>query len=378
MQPIGAFFQKTMAIIINSINRAIEALGRFFNVGTQNQRKNLAAEVTSASQAYTLALREGLDKSTDPRDRARFNRIKNRRDAAFANQKAFFDENPSAAATSKFDDPTSDIEKQLNLAKIKEELGLIGEQEVKNLEIQKRAAEIYKEIGGDANDLGLEIEDIEEKLKGATEQTKGFKVLFKELYDSVTDLNTNISNLAVQGIDKLGDAFADFVVTGKASFKELAASILADLGRMIAKALFFRAISNFLPPSIKNFLNIGNLGNPKVKGSAKGNVFAKNKIVPYAKGGIVDKPTIFPMAKGMGLIGEAGAEGVLPLKRGKDGKLGVISQGGGVSNVTVNVDASGSSVEGDSSQAEQLGQAISQAIQAELLEQKRPGGLLYN
>ena len=77
-------------------------------------------------------------------------------------------------------------------------------------------------------------------------------------------------------------------------------------------------------------------------------------------------------------MGEAGAEAIMPLKRGRDGKLGVISQGGGVNNVTVNVDASGSSVEGDSSQAEQLGQAISEVIQAELLEQKRPGGLLYN
>ena len=78
-------------------------------------------------------------------------------------------------------------------------------------------------------------------------------------------------------------------------------------------------------------------------------------------------------------MAEAGyPEAIMPLKRGKDGKLGVISQGGGVSNVTVNVDASGSSVEGDNDGAEQLGLAISQAIQAELLEQKRPGGLLYN
>ena len=279
----------------------------------------------------------------------------------------------------------AEADKALAIGKIKFELGLITEKEFENLQITKEAADKYNELKANGELFGLTLDEIKEKLIGVKTETNTFAESFKKVYDAATDLTTNISNLAVQGIDKLGDAFADFVVTGKASFKELAASILADLGRMIAKALFFRAISNFLPPSIKNFLNIGGGGSPKVKGSAKGNVFAKNKIVPYAKGGIlsnsiVDKPTIFPMAKGgIGLMAEAGyPEAIMPLKRGRDGKLGVISQGGGVNNVTVNVDASGSSVEGDSGQAEQLGRAISEAIQTELVQQKRPGGLLYN
>ena len=48
----------------------------------------------------------------------------------------------------------------------------------------------------------------------------------------------------------------------------------------------------------------------------------------------------------------------------------------GGANVTVNVDASGSSVEGNADQASQLGKAIGIAVQAELVKQKRPGGLL--
>ena len=185
-----------MEVIINSINRTIEALGRFFNIGTQNQRKNLQARVRETSDAYTLAIRQGLDKSTDRRDINRFNKIKAARDIAMANQQAFYDANPSLATTSQFDDPTSEIDKQIRLAKIKQELGLIGEQEVKNLEIQKKAAEYYKEIGGDANKLGLTIESITEKLKNAKVETKSFKERFKELYDSVTDLNSfeNLEN----------------------------------------------------------------------------------------------------------------------------------------------------------------------------------------
>ena len=79
-----------------------------------------------------------------------------------------------------------------------------------------------------------------------------------------------------------------------------------------------------------------------------------------------------------GLMGEAGPEAIMPLRRGSDGKLGVMSTGGGggVTNVTVNVDASGTKTQGDSPKSEQLGRAVSQAVQDELLRQKRPGGLL--
>ncbi len=76
------------------------------------------------------------------------------------------------------------------------------------------------------------------------------------------------------------------------------------------------------------------------------------------------------------IVGERGPELFTP---GVTGRVTPNHQlGGGSTNVVVNVDASGSSVEGDEAQAQQLGQAISQAIQAELMEQQRPGGLLYS
>ena len=75
-------------------------------------------------------------------------------------------------------------------------------------------------------------------------------------------------------------------------------------------------------------------------------------------------------------MGGAGTEAGLPLRRGSGGRLGVETSGGSVGNVTVNVDASGSAVEGDTSQAAQLGKMLGAAVQAELVKQKRPGGLL--
>ena len=49
---------------------------------------------------------------------------------------------------------------------------------------------------------------------------------------------------------------------------------------------------------------------------------------------------------------------------------------GGGTTVIVNVDATGSSVEGDEQQGRKLGRLISVAVQSELVQQKRPGGLL--
>ena len=152
---------------------------------------------------------------------------------------------------------------------------------------------------------------------------------------------------------------------------------MADLQRMIVKAIFFKTLFK-LVPGLENSLGFakgGVVDNGEVKANAKGNVFAKNKIVPYAMGGIVNKPTLFPMANGMGLMSEQGPEAIMPLKRGANGKLGVQSSGG-VGNIVVNVDATGSSVEGNEMQGRQLGRMIAMAVQSELVEQQRPGGLL--
>lgn len=61
-------------------------------------------------------------------------------------------------------------------------------------------------------------------------------------------------------------------------------------------------------------------------------------VAPFAKGGVVASPTYFGSGGGMGLMGEAGAEAILPLKRGPDGSLGVAA-GGGAAQIVFNVTA---------------------------------------
>ena len=137
----------------------------------------------------------------------------------------------------------------------------------------------------------------------------------------------------------------------------------------------------FIADPILGFLNLNADGNVvdggEVVKSAKGNIFAKNKIVPYQMGGIVSRPTIFPMKNGAGLMGEAGPEAIMPLKRGSDGKLGVVAQGGGSTIVNVSVNADGTSIEGQQEESKQFGEVIAAAIQQQIIMEQRPGGLLH-
>jgi len=182
----------------------------------------------------------------------------------------------------------------------------------------------------------------------------------KSFNDSIKTIQESMADVVVKGIKGMEDALVNFVMTGKLNFKNLANSIIADLARIAIQQAITKPFTSFFTGLF----------------SANGNAFVDGKVQKYAYGGVVNKPTLFPMANGMGLMGEAGAEAILPLRRGSNGKLGVQSTGNSIGNIIVNVDASGSAVEGDESRGKELGLAISAAVQSELLEQKRPGGLL--
>jgi hypothetical protein len=111
--------------------------------------------------------------------------------------------------------------------------------------------------------------------------------------------------------------------------------------------------------------------------NANGNAFRNGNVVPFAKGGVVDGPTMFPMrGSKTGLMGEAGPEAIMPLKRGRDGSLGVVAEGasGTVVNQTFSFNLAAN---GDESVKRIVAQAAPQIVEAAksgVLDARRRGG----
>lgn len=117
-------------------------------------------------------------------------------------------------------------------------------------------------------------------------------------------------------------------------------------------------------------------------GLADGGAFDGRAGLSAYSGSVVSSPTLFKFASGNGLMGEAGPEAILPLKRGSDGKLGVrLQQGGGsggvVNNISIVINNDQSTQRGTSDQeSTQLAKRLEAAVKQVLINEKRSGGLL--
>ncbi|UHS60770.1 phage tail tape measure protein [Agrobacterium vaccinii] len=115
-------------------------------------------------------------------------------------------------------------------------------------------------------------------------------------------------------------------------------SVLQGLGTRlsnIALSAGLKPLENMLSSAVSSLTS----GAGSLFAFADGGV--PGRVTPFAEGGVVSSPTFFPMGGDMGLMGEAGSEAILPLKRGADGSLGVASAGGvGGTQIVFNVTAS--------------------------------------
>lgn len=188
----------------------------------------------------------------------------------------------------------------------------------------------------------------------AGEETMRLVAHQRELKDATKDSFSEMSKAIESWGNKAADTFADFVVDGKASFTDLVNSFLKDIVRIQAKR-FIDPITtqagDWLNSAIGSVFGTGGESGVKL---AAGGVMAGAGISAYS-GSVVSRPTLFPFANGIGLMGEAGAEAVLPLRRGPNGKLGV--QAGG-SGVTVNIIEDSSRAGQTQSRQEQGGASV--------------------
>jgi hypothetical protein len=180
---------------------------------------------------------------------------------------------------------------------------------------------------------------------------------------------------AQKALRKLGEQtvmnFAEAAAEGR-SLREVAQGLLKDLGRFfLQQAVQGSGVGKIFSSFVGGLFGGGGGGGAGKVPSANGNVFSGGRLVPFATGGVVSGATAFPMADGRtGLMGEAGAEAIMPLTRGPGGKLGVrASGGGGAPVINQTFDFRGAMV--DEVKMRQIAGQVTQQGFARLADQRR-------
>ena len=124
----------------------------------------------------------------------------------------------------------------------------------------------------------------------------------------------------------IAGAFENAVFSGEKLSVTLQ-NLANDLMRIMFRKTVTEPLGDFMTQGLKGAFGLS---------SAHGNVFS-GPVRPFAKGGVVTKPATFPMARGVGLMGERGAEAIMPLRRTRGGDLGVRAEMGGGGGTIVNV-----------------------------------------
>lgn len=217
-------------------------------------------------------------------------------------------------------------------------------------------------------DAAHKLQEQQDALNASWEH--GASKALQSYLDAATNTAQQSQKLFGDMFKGMEDALVNFAKTGKLNFTALANSIIDDLIRIATQ----KAIAGMLGGQGGWASSL--LGPKQAMGGAW-----INGVQAFAQGGVVNSPTLFPHAGGMGLMGEAGPEAIMPLKRGADGRLGVAAsgarQGGAVIQINVQVDAQGqASVTGGTSGLADLGKRIGDVSRQVLLDEMRPGGLL--
>lgn len=281
---------------------------------------------------------------------------------------------------------------ELDLRKLS---GTIGENELKlkqvELETTKSMHELELEIAKLRAD-GASPEDIERartqgeqrikdrravaeaEVKAQTDWKTGLAVAYRNLVDDATNYGKFAADAFGSVTSNITSAMENLALTGKLKFREMTVSILQQLAKIAMQMAM-----------LKIFSMVGNAFGLGVTPAAHGRVFDQSGVTPFARGGVVNSPTYFGFAGGTGLMGEQGAEAVVPLTRMANGDLGIAAQGlGGMATVvnapvtvevTVNSDGSTES-RVDAKEAKALGDSVKTTVLAEVSRMLRPGGLI--
>ncbi|MDU7483930.1 MAG: phage tail tape measure protein [Hafnia alvei] len=241
----------------------------------------------------------------------------------------------------------------------------------------------------------------DERAKAEGSYSLGFRKGVSDWVSTSKNAYAQMRDLAVSSFDAMADGVATFATTGKFNFSSFATSVIADLikiqTRMAASSLLTSlfGIGMSAAGAAAGGAASGSGGATGDMGmgtgwqnyvpNAKGGVYASPSLSAFS-GQIVDRPTTFAFAKGAGLMGEAGPEAIMPLKRGADGSLGVRMVGANqqamsaAPQVTIHIDGSGNTATQATVGYEQFGADIGRYVDQRYRTLRdrdlRPGGAI--
>ena len=261
------------------------------------------------------------------------------------------------------------------------------------------------------------LSNYEQMSAAQSDWRNGATSAFSNYLESARNIAGQTRDLFSNAFSGMEDAVVNFAMTGKLSFADFTKSILADMARIATRQASSALLSSLVGAATSYFTGSGT-GNGLAAGSAgatSSNLGASqagysSTYFPQAMGGawssgvqmfanggaftnsIVSKPTAFGMAGGgLGVMGEAGEEAIMPLTRTAGGQLGVraVSGGGGGSGggnvynfpVAVSVQTAGSGGAASTEDTTQLGKGIQQAAKTEaetaIARALQPGGSIW-
>ena len=277
-----------------------------------------------------------------------------------------------AELTTKSSTLLTDKQKEVDLNKRVAEIMKTGV----NKELAKSLAEVEQIFDEDEKVLQSKLKQTQAEFDKLEKQGASDEVLNKVLEKEIA-IETEIDKHNVGKKESVKLTKQLFTETDKVAeaFEKLNQSIRNDIkegikGLIKGTSTLGDLLNNVADRFLDLALNQALFGNASGEFSKGSGIFGAIAGIFKANGGPVRSGKSF-------IVGEKGPELFTP------GRSGAITpnnklMSGGSTNVVVNVDASGTDVQGDEAEAKQLGTLISVAVQGELLKQQRPGGLLAN
>lgn len=177
----------------------------------------------------------------------------------------------------------------------------------------------------DVRSYNAEVIQLNDQFRGAEALSVGVQNYLQQ----VGSFSQGIAGVITNSFSTLENNFLEFIETGKFQFKDFANSVLKDLQRVLVRQLIVRSLSGLTTP-IPAATSAGS-------GFQSDFGFGDYSIpTGFASGGVVKRTTPFGTTMGPAIAGEAGPEGILPLKRMSNGDLGV-QAGQSQPNVYINI-----------------------------------------